>query len=134
MTDLHVTPSFALVSAFVVLLAVSACADKGAAAPAPDAGSCPMVNRRDPCPQDSPECVQDLRAERSRFATCRTLYAFRPYVVSCGAYDGVVAAGIDSATTYYFDHTDGHLVGLTNTGVTTLMPCGAFDPPFSPTD
>ena len=97
--------------------------------------SCPTVARPDPCADASnPVCIVDLRAARSRFPICRTGYAYLPFVVSCGRYDGVVAAGIDSATTYYFDRSDGHLVGVTNTGLTTLPPCGAFDPSFVPSD
>ena len=94
--------------------------------------ACPVVTRPDPCTQANALCIRDLRTERSGFANCRTGYAWLPFVVSCGVYDGVVYAGIDSATTYYFDRSDGHLVGDTNTGVTTLAPCEAFDPSFIP--
>lgn len=95
--------------------------------------SCVAVTRPESCTAESPACILDLRAVRASFPTCRTGYAWLPFVVSCGGYDGVVYAGIDSATTYYFDHLDGHLVGFTNTGLTTLAPCGAFDPSFKPT-
>jgi hypothetical protein len=95
--------------------------------------SCPAVTRPASCTNDSALCITDLRAVRSRFPTCSTGYAYRAFVVSCGVYDGVVSAGADSATTYYFDRSDGHLVGVTNTGLTTLAPCGAFDPSFTPT-
>jgi hypothetical protein len=94
--------------------------------------ACIVATRPEPCDDMSAVCIVDLRAERSRFPACRTNYAQLPFVVSCGAYDGIVYAGIDSETTYYFDHFDGHLVGLTNIGQTTLVPCEAFDPSFSP--
>src|ERR1035437_1434001 len=94
--------------------------------------ACPSITRPDPCTQANALCILDLRTERSSFANCRTGYAWLLFVASCGAYDGVVYAGIDSATTYYFDRSDGHIVGITNTGVTTLAPCQAFDPSFVP--
>ena len=93
----------------------------------------PSTTPSSSCTDQSAGCIQDLRTERSRFPTCRTGYGWLPFVVSCGAYDGVEYEGVDSARTYYFDHSDGHLVGLTNTGLTTLVPCEAFDPSFEPT-
>jgi hypothetical protein len=122
-----------------MLVAAASCSENGAArddgtdAVDGSAQSCPTVTRPAPCTQDSGLCILDLRGQRSEFLTCRTGYAWMPYLVSCGPYDGVVYAGVDSETTYYFDQADGHLVGVTNTGSTTLMPCGAFDPSFGPT-
>jgi len=95
--------------------------------------SCVAVPLPKPCAKGDAACIPDLSADRTGFPTCRTGYGWLPFVVSCGAYDGVVYGGIDSATTYYFDHSDGHPVGFTNTGLTTLMRCGAFEPSFEPT-
>jgi hypothetical protein len=95
--------------------------------------SCVAVPLPKPCAEGDAACIPDLSADRTGLPTCRTGYGWLPFVVSCGAYDGVVYGGIDSATTYYFDPSDGHPVGFTNTGLTTLMRCGAFDPSFEPT-
>ena len=115
-----------------MFVAVVGCGNRGTADQ--DASACPAITRPEPCTQDGGLCIRDLRTERAALPTCRTGYAWLPFLVACGVYDGVVHAGIDSATTYYFDRSDGHLVGHTNTGVTTLMPCGAFDPSFVPTE
>lgn len=121
------------IASLAVLLAVVACADKQTT-PAGVGGACPMATVPDPCAQDSALCVRDLRVVRDRFPTCRTGNGWEPYLTSCGEYDGVVYAGIDSAMIYHFERTQGRLAGVTNIGLTTLAPCQAFVPSFHPTE
>lgn len=119
-------------AAWVALLTLAGCAERGGASPANDAAACPVVTVPEPCQQDSAFCISDLRAVRDRFLTCRTGNAWEPYLASCGAYDGVVYAGVDSATIYHFERTEGRLVGITNVGVTTLPPCESIVASFHP--
>ena len=90
--------------------------------------------RPDPCVGDEYLCIEDFRSQKPKFPTCFAGFDrpawLNPFVVSCGRYDALVFRGIDSAHSYYFDRSDGHLVGVSNTGVTTLPFCEAFDPSF----
>lgn len=116
----------------LVLLAPPGCGDKGGARSVNDADACPAVKVPEPCQQDSALCIPDLRAVRDRFPTCQTGQAWEPFLASCGDYDGVVYAGVDSATIFHFERTEGRLVGITNVGSTTLPPCESIIASFRP--
>lgn len=82
-----------------------------------DAGArCTPIVRPAPC-NDSIACIDDLRPVASRFPTCSTGPVGLPYLERCGQYDAILEFGIDSGTTFFFDHADGHLVAVKYYGI-----------------
>jgi hypothetical protein len=86
------------------------------------------------CRQETPPSCTELQ-EFCTWTQAQTLLTpctgrFGSYsAVRCGAYDGLIAPGTDSATYYYYDST-GSLVGVNDVGLGGTG-CVSYDPAFT---